>query len=313
MNPPVARLLIPAILLACAGVCACASTSMPTRGDATIYGEQVVPLSTVLDEGRRYVVEADLGLATPVPLMVHGNSRMFLSVTHAVGEQVTGKAVPKVADYGYSSRGKGLIAVPMLRIGGREIPDLRDVPVFDFAEDGDTLIQGMVGVPFLTSERAVVDFSRDILVLGAVKSDPPNRKLLDAGYRQARMKLGADDRMTIQVRFPALGRTIPITPSTVAGALSLHRPLFQDRVSMSKAPSPDRSPSGTSPALYLGDGVEFEIAGSRFRSPASFEDWAEYGRVQESELESYGILGYDWMKQHEAVLDYANLVLYFKP
>jgi hypothetical protein len=35
--------------------------------------------------------------------------------------------------------------------------------------------------------------------------------------------------------------------------------------------------------------------------------------VQESELESYGILGYDWMKQHEAVLDYANLVLYFKP
>lgn len=309
MNGSAARLLLSALLF----LCGCASTSTPTRGEATIYGEQVAPLSTVLDEGHRYVVEADLGLARTVPLMVHGNSRLFLSVTHRVAEQMSGGPVAKVADYGYSSRGKGLIAVPMMRLGGREFPNLRDVPVFDFTEDTDTLIQGMVGVPFLTSERAVIDFSRDILVLGATTSDAPNRKLLGAGYRYARMKMDEDDRMTIEVRFPALGRTIPVTPSTVANALSLHQPLFQGRVPMQKEASPDRSPDGTSPDLYTSDGVEFEIAGSRFRSPATFEDWAEYGNIQESQLGSYGMLGYDWMKEHEAVLDYANLILYFKP
>lgn len=300
-------LLLPLLL------CACASTSTPTRGGATLYGEQVAPLSTVLDEGHRYVVEADLGLARTVPLMVHGNSRLFLSVTHRVAEQLTGGPVAKVADYGYSSKGKGLTTVPMMRLGGREFPDLRDVPVFDFTEEGDTLIQGMVGVPFLTAERAVVDFSRDILLLGAARSDAPNRKLLDAGYRYARMRLSDDDRMTIEVRFPSLNRAIPITPSTVANSLSLHQPLFRDRVPMKKETSPDRSPDRTSPDLYTSDGVEFEIAGSRFRSPATFEDWAEYGNIQESQLGSYGMLGYDWMKEHEAVLDYANLVLYFKP
>jgi len=30
-------------------------------------------------------------------------------------------------------------------------------------------------------------------------------------------------------------------------------------------------------------------------------------------LESFGMLGYDWMKEHEAILDYANRFLYFKP
>ena len=48
-------------------------------------------------------------------------------------------------------------------------------------------------------------------------------------------------------------------------------------------------------------------------SSASFEDFAEYGKISESDLESYGMLGFDWMKQHQAVLDYANRRLYFKP
>jgi hypothetical protein len=284
-----------------------------TRGDALLLGEQVVPLSTVEFSGHRYVAEADLGLAGPVPLMIHGNSRMFLSLTHRVGEQVAGGPVRKVADYGYSMKGKGLIDVPMMRLGGREFAGLREVPVFDFTEEGDTLVQGMVGVPFLVAERAVVDFSRDMLLLGAMTSGDPNTRLLSAGYRHVRMALGADDRVTIEARFPAVDRVLPITPSTVSTALTLHLPLFSGRVPMRQAGSPDHSPSGTSPPEFLGDGVEFELAGVRFRSPASFEDFAEYGNVREADLESYGMLGYDWMKQHEAVLDYANLVLYFKP
>jgi len=38
-----------------------------------------------------------------------------------------------------------------------------------------------------------------------------------------------------------------------------------------------------------------------------------HGNVPEETLESFGMLGFDWMKEHQAVLDYANRRLYFKP
>jgi hypothetical protein len=82
---------------------------------------------------------------------------------------------------------------------------------------------------------------------------------------------------------------------------------------MRRSEAPDLSPSGTSPEEYVADSVAFEVAGVRFESPASFEDLAEYANVPEGELESYGMLGFDWMAAHRAILDYANRILYFKP
>src|SRR5689334_6070393 len=148
-----------AIALALATLGGCAS---PTD----VRGRETVQLRTIVFSGHRYVADADLGLHEPVPLMIHGNARMFLMVTHEIGERLTGGPVPKVADYGYSAKGKGLIRVPLLRFGDRRITDLRNVPVFDYVPDGKSPAQGMVGVPFLLGERAAVDFSRDRLILG---------------------------------------------------------------------------------------------------------------------------------------------------
>ena len=114
-------------------------------------------------------------------------------------------------------------------------------------------------------------------------------------------------------RFPALDRVLPITPSTVSTALTLHEPLFHGKVVMSRAPAPDRSPNGTTPDEFVSERVDFEVAGVPMRSHATFENFAEYGKVAEGDLESYGMLGFDWMKQHQAILDYANRVLYFMP
>lgn len=294
-----------------------AAASAPAPSDAgaagTIIGEEIIPLTTVVSSGHRYVAGVDFGLGAPVPLMIHGNSRMFLSLTHHVGERISGGPVGKVEEYGYSARGKGAIDVPVMRLGGRRLSNLPAVPVFDFGEERDTLVQGMVGVPFLTSERAAVDFSRDVMILGVAPSEAPSRRLLDAGYQYARINVDARNRVTMEVYFPRLGRSLSITPSTVSNALTLHRPLFAGKVKMKKAPHPDRSPSGTSPDEFVSDGVEFEIAGARFRNPASFEDLADYANVREAELDSFGMLGFDWMKQHKAILDYANRVLYFRP
>jgi hypothetical protein len=310
------RVLAPAtlrftILLALASLGACAPQARRDSVGRYVRGKETIPLTTVVFSGNRYVAQADLGLGKPIPLMIHGNARMFLMLTHEIGEQLTGGPVPKVEDYGYSAKGKGLIRVPLLRLGTRRITDLRDVPVFDYVPNGASPVQGMVGVPFLTSQRAAIDFSRDVLILGVGASRAPNKGLERLGYLPVPMSTDANGRVIIQAFFPALGRSLPITPSTVSSALTLHRPPFAGRLPMTRdTTESDQSPSGTRPALYSSDRVAFEIAGVRL---ASFEDFAEYANVPESMLGSLGLLGYDWMKEHEAIIDYGNHFLYFQP
>ncbi|MGE5175606.1 MAG: hypothetical protein ACM3JJ_04450 [Hyphomicrobiales bacterium] len=291
----------------------CASPPTPVLERPAIEGKEVLPLTTVAFSGHRYVVQADLGLAHPVPLMVHGNARVYLMLTHRAAEALTGHPIVKREDYGYSAKGKGAIDVPEIRLGGRRFTRLTDVPVFDFTEEGDTTVQGMLGTRFLLAERAAVDFPDSTLLLGVLRSGAPNTRLLQEGYRYVPMTVSPDYRVTIDVTFPSLGRAIPITPSTVANALTLHRPLFAGRVAMVKSPSPDRSPDRTSPAEFAADSVRFEVGGIPFATPATFEDLAEYSNVPEKSLKSYGMLGYDWMAAHAAILDYANRALYFKP
>lgn len=272
-----------------------------------------VPLTTVVFSGTRYVVPVKIDAAADASLMIHGNSRLYLSITHRVGMALNGGPVPKVEDYGYSSRGKGVVRVKRIAVGTETFSGDRDVPVFDFSEDGDTPVQGMLGVPFLLDARAAVDFATDQLLLGVEVRAQPERALLERGYRWVPITLGPGGRATVEARFPAIGRTLRITPSTVSSALTLHHPLFDGKVPMTRSAEPDRSPSGTTPDEYHADRVTFEIAGVEMTSPASFEDFAEYGKISETELESFGMLGFDWMKGHRAVIDYANRRLYFMP
>jgi hypothetical protein len=293
-----------------------ASVCFPAHARGTdhiLNGKQTLRLATVDFSGHRYVVHADLGLGAPVPLMVHGNARMFLQLTHNVGEKLNGGPVKRVEDYGYSSKGKGLLEVPLMRVGSRRFTSLHRVPIFDFTPDGSGPIQGMVGVPFLVEERAAVDFSRDVLILGVPNSKSPSKNLLAEGYKHVPLTIDASTRVQIKAYFPSLDSILTITPSTVATALTLHHPLFAGRIpEIRDTTGTDQSPSRTSPEVFLSDSVAFEIAGVRFTSPASLEDFAEYANAPESELRSVGLLGFDWMKEHEAIIDYANRFLYFK-
>lgn len=282
--------------------------------EAPLRCQEVLPLTTVEFSGHRYVVQADLGLTRRVPLMIHGNARMFLTLTHEVGEHLTGGPVAKVEEYGYSAKGKGLIRVPQLRLGKRRIADLHDVPVFDYIAEGGGPVQGMLGVPFLVAERAGVDFSKDALLLGVARTKSPGRSLLQQGYKQIALAIDANNRVTIPATFPGIDRALPITPSTVATALTLHRAPFAGKLPMTRdTTDTDHSPNRTNPEIYLSESVEFVIAGVRFNSPAALEDFAEYANVPEADVSSFGFLGYDWMKAHDAILDYANRRLYFKP
>src|SRR5580765_2284302 len=89
-----------------------------------LHGKQTLPLATVDFAGHRYVVLADLGLGAPVPLMVHGNARMFLQLTHKIGERLNRGPVKRQESYGYSKKGRGVLDVPMMRLGNQRFPSL---------------------------------------------------------------------------------------------------------------------------------------------------------------------------------------------
>ncbi|HET9252003.1 MAG TPA: hypothetical protein VFP58_07805 [Candidatus Eisenbacteria bacterium] len=289
------------------------SGSAPSSRTGALPANRTVPLETVVFSGNRYVIRVDFDGVAKVPLMVHGNSRMYLSLTHHTAERLQGGPVAKVEEYGYSSRGKGSIHVKSARIGEQTFSKVPEVPVFDFTDDGESPVQGMVGIPFLLDARAAVDFTRDELLLGVAAQREPDRRLLRSGYRWAPISILAGGRTAVEARFPAIDRVLPITPSTVSAALTLHLPPFEGKIDMVRSAAPDRSPSGTTPDEFHAEGVELEIAGVPMRSAASFEDLAEYGKIAERDLESYGMLGFDWMKEHRAVIDYANRRLYFIP
>jgi hypothetical protein len=301
--------LLFAVLLSCA----CSPAVAHSADEALVRGQQTLPLATVDFAGHRYVAEVDFGLDKPVRLMIHGNASVFLSLTHEIGEKLNGGPVKKVEDYGYSRRGKGLLTVPMMRFGDSTYANLRDVPVFDFSDEGGTPVQGMVGVRFLVAANAALDFSRDVIVLSVERSENPSKRLLGRGYKYAPLTMDAHGRVTIRAYFPSVDSLLPITPSTVSNALSLHHPLFAGKIPMTRVPSTDQSPHGTTPEVFLADSVRFEVEGVPFHSPASLENLAEYGAIPEAQLSSLGMLGFDWMKEHEAVIDYANRFLYFKP
>jgi hypothetical protein len=200
-----------------------------------------------------------------------------------------------------------------MRVGGATFESISGVPVFDFTDEPEAPVQGMLGTRFLLGARAAVDFTTDKLRLGVAALDEPDAARLRRGYAAVPMRVGEDFRVTIDARFPALDRVLAITPSTVGGALTLHRPLFEGVMPMAPTESPDRSPSGTSPDVFMSEGVELVLGEATLSSAATFEDLAEYANLAVEELASFGMLGFDWMRERAAILDYANRTLYFKP
>lgn len=276
----------------------------------------VVKLLPIVFGGNRYVVKADFGLENRVPLMVHGNARFYLMITHEIAEQLNGgKPVEKIRDYGYSDKGMGRINVDKFQIGDRTFTQVENVPVFDWPEEEGKAAQGMLGIDFLKKEKVRIDFVREQMEIGVAVHDEPDKTLLDQGYSYTKFFVENSEGY-MNVYFDALKKELPITVGTVADSYSLDAVTFQDKIELESTDSKSHSPSGTTPQVYLNAApVKFKIANQSFEIPrgkAELYSFAEYENVKQAELFPFGIFGRDWMKENNAIVDYANNILYFK-
>ena len=91
---------------------------------------------------------------------------------------------------------------------------------------------------------------------------------------------------------------------------------FQNMIEIEATDSKNHSPSGTTPEVYNNTSViKYKIANQSFEIPlkkAELYSFAEYENVKQSKLFPFGIFGRDWMKENQAIIDYANNILYFK-
>jgi hypothetical protein len=275
-----------------------------------------VPLYPIVFEGNRYVVKADFGLQQQVPLMVHGNASLYLMLTHRIAEQLNdGAPIQKLREYGYSEKGFGTIQLDSFRIGDRAFFNPEPTPVFDWPDNVGTSAQGMLGLEFLKRESCVIDFNADQLTIGSAVNGKPDSTLIDKGYFYSAFFI-ENGRAYMMVHFNALNTELPITVGTVADDYVLDAPVFKQTIRLEETDINERSPNSTTPRVFTNTTpITFRIAGQVFEVPsqsAELYSLAEYANIPQSELQSFGIFGRDWMKEHHAVIDYANQVLYFK-
>jgi hypothetical protein len=276
----------------------------------------VVKLLPIVFEGNRYVVEADFGLEKKVPLMVHGNASLYLMITHDIAEQLNnGNRIEKIRDYGYSDKGMGRINVEKFQIGDKTFSNVKNVSVFDWPAEVGKAAQGMLGIYFLKQEKVRIDFIREQMEIGVELNEQPDESLLKQGYSYTKLFVEKGEGY-MNVYFDALNKEIPVTVGTVSDEYSLDLVTFQNGIEIEATGSNNHSPSGTNPPVYNNVApIRYKIANQSFEIPnkkADLYNFAEYENVKQSELFPFGIFGRDWMKENNAVIDYANNILYFK-
>jgi hypothetical protein len=276
----------------------------------------VVKLHPVVFGGNRYVVDADFGLSPKVPMMVHGNARFYLMLTHEIAEQLNNGPISKIKDYGYSDKGMGRINIKEFRIGDRIFANISGAPVFDWPKEEGKAAQGMLGIDFLKKENVRIDFAKEQMEIGVKQSNQPEKSLLDSGYLFTRFFIENGEGY-MNVYFDELHKEVPITVGTVSDEYSLDFVTFEKAATLEKTEEKGHSPNDTRPQIYINSSpIRYKVAGQSFEiapRKAEIYNMADYENVKQTELFPFGIFGRDWMKENNAIIDYANQILYIKP
>jgi hypothetical protein len=314
------HLTITALLTLIFILCACGQKKRNTAARSTEgivqEKETKVKLVPVVFGGNRYVVNADFGLEENVPLMVHGNANLYLMITHDIAEKLNdGNPIEKIRDYGYSDRGMGRVDVGKFQIGNKTFSNVNNVAVFDWPEKEGKAAQGMIGIKFLEIENVKIDFVKEQMAIGVGLTEQPDQKLMDQGYVYTRFFIENGEGY-MNVYFDDFNKEIPVTVGTVSDAYCLDVVMFRDAIEVEETDSKSHSPDATTPQIFTNaDRIKYRIANQPFEIPcgkAELYSFAEYENISQSQLFPFGIFGRDWMKENNAIIDYANKILYFK-
>lgn len=269
--------------------------------------------------GKRPFVQAKLNGA-PLLLMVHSNADFFVMTTHANAALAGLKNLKSRSRYGIvahgkvSALGRAETMLSSLRVGPIEN---KDVALSVFEVPQSPIMQGMLGVQWLRTNRVVVDYGSKRL--GFPSTDADAKTLFAAlrrrDYAELRMTWHPEHR-NYTVEGTVAGAEVSTLVSTVAEnviglpiAQRLQLPL-QKQEETAGGPAGSVQPVYTSPTpvqVCLGGGI-WPISGSVIYDQAVYA-----GRPgSPAAIEPSITLGADFMLQHAAVIDYGSGTLFVR-
>lgn len=297
-----------------------AALSFSSPADYGIPGSETTIIPFTIDEifGSRPVVSASIN-GHSYKLVLHSNAGSYLQINHAEAVKVGARDLQHRGAYGISAPGQVSKlgrddgTVDRLEVGDRLIP-AAPVAVFEVPAGGS---EGMLGLPFLHENKAIVDFSQRQILLPKIGSTASIEiEMARRGYTAHKMvRDAADGRFLVTVSIN--GVSAPMVVSTVA-SVEIDTAFAQRAgVEKGKVAGVYGGPSGATGEVYdTAQPIALNIDRAIFKpmTVSIVDTFAYSGSVRPAEVHSArgGALGADFMIENGAVIDFGNAVLYLK-
>jgi hypothetical protein len=257
----------------------------------------------------------------PFRMMVHSNASFFAQFGHKTAALVKVREMKRFGEYGIvatgrlSKLGRDEAVIDLLEVGAHAD---RNAPVSIFETPASDTI-GMLGLKWITANRAIIDFPDKRLTLKPAPDAAAKMKsrLRESGFIDLPMQIDPS-RGDFQVSVTLGKATRKMTVSTVAG-ISIDTAFARDAgVALGEEAGTFGGPTGSQGTRYrTRDPITIKIGNwtSQPSDKATVLDEYVYSsrpRPTDSTQAIGGALGADFLIAHDAVVDFGNKLLFVK-
>lgn len=282
--------------------------------------DKSIPFQMVVNSGNRPSVKASIN-GFPVTLDVHSNAGFYMQISHKAADKGKIGNLVHVDTYGISSTGnvsslgRDTAFVDKLTVGNVTFTNT-PISIFETPSDYN---HGMLGLRWITSNHAVVNFKNKTITINPTEQSSKARRkeLRSAGYTAIPMQRSVKDgRYFITVTLN--GITQPMIVSTVANNTLDVEFAKRAKIHLVSTGGTYGGPTGTTGEVFEISGpVDLKAGGiSIALQQAQAEDiyaYAAQKRPTDESSQTAGMLAADFLVGNGAVVDFGNKTLFVKP
>ena len=275
----------------------------------------VLPMEVIELAGPRPTIDYLIN-GKPETSMIHSNAGMYIQLTPERAEELGVTDWVENGEYGITEPGKVghryKAVIKDIKMGNLSFSDV-DVDIFSKPKGAEHI--GMLGLPWITENRIIIDFGNNTVMIRPDKqqTDSVEKKLLEDGYIVVPMSK-EDDRYIVEASIN--NDKANFTISTVSHLYVDSVFAAHSGVEFGSVGGMFGGPSGMTGNVY-GTTTDFKLSIGGFEAVTDVLIKDEYKYIGHKRPENAtecigGTLGAVFMMRNKAVIDFGNLKLYLK-